>query len=97
VNVGSRGAFRGEPLGPAYGASKAALHSMSQSLAVALAPDNIQVFSVALGFVKTDMAKPLLNSEAGGGIRGQSPLNRVGTPRRSQKQWSFLRRQLRSS
>lgn len=80
INVGSRGAFRGEPMGPAYGASKAALHSMSQSLAVALAPHNIQVFAVAPGFVETDMAKPLLDGKAGDDIRGQSPLNRVGTP-----------------
>jgi len=90
VNVGSRGAFRGEPLGPAYGASKAALHSMSQSLAVALAPDNIQVFAVAPGFVQTDMAKPLLESEAGDGIRGQSPLNRVGTPEEIAEAVAFL-------
>jgi len=31
VNIGSRGAFRGEPSQPAYGASKAGLHSLSQS------------------------------------------------------------------
>src|SRR5690606_5948628 len=47
VNVGSRGAFRGEPDYPAYGASKAALHSLGQSLAVALAPHGIAVTSVA--------------------------------------------------
>lgn len=38
VNVTSRGAFRGEPLSPAYGASKAGLNAMSQSLAQHLAP-----------------------------------------------------------
>ena len=36
INVSSRGAFRGEPLMPAYGASKAGLNSMTQSLAHAL-------------------------------------------------------------
>jgi len=90
INVGSRGAFRGEPIGPAYGASKAALHSMSQSLALALAPENIQVYAVAPGFVETDMAKPLLDSEAGEGIRKQSPLNRVGTPNEIAKIVTFL-------
>ncbi len=35
VNIGSRGAFRGGPGRPAYGASKAALHALGQSLAVA--------------------------------------------------------------
>src|SRR5690606_30469130 len=38
VNVSSRGAFRGEPECPAYGASKAGLNALGQSLAVALAP-----------------------------------------------------------
>ncbi|MFE3288581.1 SDR family NAD(P)-dependent oxidoreductase, partial [Streptomyces sp. NPDC059233] len=41
VNVGSRGAFRGEPDHPAYGATKAALHALGQSLAVSLAPHGI--------------------------------------------------------
>ena len=80
INIGSRGAFRGEPECPAYGASKAGLHAMSQSLAVALAPQNIHVFAVAPGFVETDMAADLLDSERGDAIRQQSPLNRVAKP-----------------
>lgn len=35
VNITSRGAYRGEPIKPAYGASKAGLTSLSQSLAIA--------------------------------------------------------------
>jgi NAD(P)-dependent dehydrogenase (short-subunit alcohol dehydrogenase family) len=80
INIGSRGAFRGEPECPAYGASKAGLHAMSQSLAVALAPRGIHVFAVAPGFVETDMAADLLGSEQGDAIRQQSPLNRVAKP-----------------
>ena len=80
INISSRGAFRGEPDHPAYGASKAALNSMSQSLAVALGPYNITVGVVAPGFVETDMAAEYLQSEAGEKIRKQSPLNRVATP-----------------
>lgn len=80
INIGSRGAFRGEPECPAYGASKAGLHAMSQSLAVALAPQNIQVFAVAPGFVETDMARSLLASDKGDAIRQQSPMNRVARP-----------------
>jgi NAD(P)-dependent dehydrogenase (short-subunit alcohol dehydrogenase family) len=80
VNVGSRGAFRGEPENPAYGASKAGLHALGQSLAVALAPHGITVASVAPGFVETDMAAPVLASPAGDAIRAQSPFGRVGTP-----------------
>lgn len=47
VNIGSRGAFRGEPDHPAYGATKAAVHALGQSLAVSLAPYGIAVSSVA--------------------------------------------------
>jgi 3-oxoacyl-[acyl-carrier protein] reductase len=80
VNISSRGAFRGEPGHPAYGASKAGLNAMSQSMAVALAPYGIFVGVVAPGFVQTDMTEAILNSEAGKAIRAQSPLGRVATP-----------------
>jgi NAD(P)-dependent dehydrogenase (short-subunit alcohol dehydrogenase family) len=80
VNVSSRGAFRGEPTAPAYGASKAGLNAMSQSLAKHLAPYNIFVGVIAPGFVETEMAKEHLKGETGREIRAQSPLNRVATP-----------------
>jgi 3-oxoacyl-[acyl-carrier protein] reductase len=81
VNVGSRGAYRGEPAHPAYGASKAGLHAFGQSLAVALAPYGITVASVAPGYVATDMTAEELATPAGDVIRAQSPFNRVATPR----------------
>ena len=79
VNVGSRGAFRGEPDCPAYGASKAGLHALGQSLALSLAPHGISVTTVAPGFVGTDMAAELLEGPTGDSIRAQSPFNRVAT------------------
>ena len=81
VNVGSRGAYRGEPTHPAYGASKAGLHAFGQSLAVALAPHGIAVASVAPGYVQTDMTAEELATPAGDAVRAQSPFNRVATPR----------------
>jgi NAD(P)-dependent dehydrogenase (short-subunit alcohol dehydrogenase family) len=80
INISSRGAFRGEPEAPAYGASKAGLNAMSQSLAKYLAPFNIFVGVVAPGFVETEMAAEHLSGESGVAIRAQSPLNRVATP-----------------
>ncbi len=80
INVGSRGAFRGEPDHPAYGASKAALHSLGQSLAVSLAPHGISVTSVAPGFTATDRVADRLTGDSGDALRGQSPFGRVGTP-----------------
>ncbi len=80
VNVSSRGAFRGEPDQPAYGASKAGLNALSQSLALKLAKDNIFVGVVAPGFVETDMTTDRLSGPAGDQIRQQSPLERVARP-----------------
>ncbi|MBY8854834.1 SDR family oxidoreductase, partial [Saccharothrix sp. MB29] len=74
------GAFRGEPDDPAYGASKAALHSFGQSLALALAPHGIAVASVAPGFISTDRQAHKLSGAVGDLTRAQSPFNRVGTP-----------------
>jgi NAD(P)-dependent dehydrogenase (short-subunit alcohol dehydrogenase family) len=80
VNVSSRGAFRGEPDCPAYGASKAGLNALGQSLAVALAPYGIAVATVAPGFVETDMTNEHLKPPRGDAIRGQSPFGRVARP-----------------
>jgi NAD(P)-dependent dehydrogenase (short-subunit alcohol dehydrogenase family) len=77
VNVSSRGAFRGEPDAPAYGASKAGLNAMSQSLAKALAPHGVYVYVVAPGWVDTDMAAAALSGPGGDEVRRQSPLGRV--------------------
>ena len=80
VNIGSRGAFRGEPEFPAYAASKAGLQALGQSLAVALAPHGISVTSVAPGFVATSRQLSKLEGAQGDAIREQSPFHRVGTP-----------------
>src|SRR5947209_16169438 len=80
VNVGSRGAFRGEPNQPAYGASKAGLIAFGQSLARALGPRGISVTAVAPGFVETDMAADELAGESGVRRRAESPLGRIATP-----------------
>ncbi|WP_353941824.1 SDR family oxidoreductase [Streptomyces sp. HUAS MG91] len=75
VNVGSRGAFKGEPDHPAYGATKAAVHALGQSLAVALAPHGIGVASVAPGFIETERVAHRLTDE----VRAQSPFGRVAS------------------
>jgi NAD(P)-dependent dehydrogenase (short-subunit alcohol dehydrogenase family) len=74
VNVGSRGAFRGEPEAPAYAAAKAGLHAFGQSVAVALAPHGI-----AVGVVATERQEGMLAGPSGDRVRAQSPFGRVGT------------------
>jgi 3-oxoacyl-[acyl-carrier protein] reductase len=80
INVTSRGAYRGEPRHPAYGASKAGLNAFGQSMARQLAPHGIAVGSVAPGYVETDMTTEELATPRGEEIRGQSPFNRVARP-----------------
>ena len=79
INISSRGAFRGEPEAPAYGASKAGVNAMSQSMAKALAGQRIFVYSLAPGFVETDMAATVLAGPDGPGIVAQYPMGRVST------------------
>ena len=79
VNVGSRGAFRGEAGQVGYGAAKAGLHALSQSLAQAVGEDGITVHAVAPGFIETAMARPHLQGAAGDAVKAQSPLNRVAS------------------
>ena len=90
VNVSSRGAFRGEPDMPAYGASKAGLNAMSQSLAQALAKWNIFVGAVAPGFIETERVAGILSGDRGAAIKNQSPLGRVARPAEVAKGVLFL-------
>ena len=76
VNISSRGAFRGEPKAAAYGASKAGLNSLGQSMAQALAKDNIFIYTIAPGFVATERVADMIDDS----IKSQSPLNRVAEP-----------------
>ncbi len=80
VNVSSRGAFRGEPGQPGYGASKGGLNAFGQSLALALGPYGIAVATVAPGFVDTEMAADRASGPGGDQVRAQSPFNRIARP-----------------
>ncbi len=80
VNVASRGAFRGEPRMPAYGASKAGIVAFGQSLARSLGSRGIAVTSVAPGFTETDMAAEALAGEGRAAREAESPLGRIATP-----------------
>jgi len=77
VNVSSRGAFRGEPDAPAYGASKAGLNALSQSLAKSVASRAVYVYCVAPGWVETEMATAHLAGPDGPAIIAQHPMGRV--------------------
>ena len=80
INITSRGAFRGEPAAPAYGAAKSALNSATQSLALALGQHGICVYAVAPGWTETPAASPRIAAQGWDGVAAQSPLGRVGRP-----------------
>jgi 3-oxoacyl-[acyl-carrier protein] reductase len=79
VNISSRGAFRGEARAPAYAAAKAGLNAFGQSLAKAFASERILVFTLAPGWVDTDMAASHLRGPRRSEIVQDIPLGRVAT------------------
>lgn len=90
INITSRGAFRGEPTATAYGAAKAGLNSMSQSMAKALGAKNVFVYAVAPGFIETDMVQYLLDGPQADSFKNQSPLARFSKPEEIANTIGFL-------
>jgi NAD(P)-dependent dehydrogenase (short-subunit alcohol dehydrogenase family) len=81
VNVASYAGMKASPLMGPYGMSKAAVISMTRTLAVELGPAGIRVNAVAPGLVDTRFAAALLEDE---GIRrrilGDTPIPRPARP-----------------
>ncbi len=57
INIGSMLSLFGASVAPAYGASKGGIVQLTKSLAVAWAPDNIQVNAVLPGWIDTDLTR----------------------------------------
>jgi 3-oxoacyl-[acyl-carrier protein] reductase len=79
LNVASRVGFRGEGGAALYAASKAALINLTRSLAVELAPRNIQLFGIAPGWVDTSMVREGMEGRKES-ILGGIPAGRMATP-----------------
>jgi NAD(P)-dependent dehydrogenase (short-subunit alcohol dehydrogenase family) len=76
INISSMSAKVGLALGSAYGASKAALESMTRSWAAEYSPSGVRVNAVAPGPVYTDGSNPDLIQSLG----STTPLNRGAQP-----------------
>ena len=81
INISSRAAYVGVPGSGHYAASKAAVNSLTQTMALEFAP-RIRVNGIAPGAVPTEiMMKALdLNDESVLGLADTIPLARLGTP-----------------
>ncbi|GAB5519347.1 MAG: SDR family oxidoreductase [Rhodothermales bacterium] len=63
VNVASRAAFRGDTADyMTYAASKGGLVALTRSIARGFGKDHIKAFTLAPGFVQTDMAQPFVDA-----------------------------------
>lgn len=81
INISSTAGQRGEPLHSHYAASKGGVIAFTKSIAVELAPFNINVNSVAPGWVETDMTIGTLGDHSlRPEIDNATPRGRVAIP-----------------
>lgn len=81
INVASILGLEGAPLQGVYGMTKAAVLSMTQTLAIELGTHGVRVNAIAPGFIRTRFAAALVESEAiSQAIVSRTPLGRIGAP-----------------
>ncbi len=83
INIGSMYSYFGSSLVPSYSAAKGAIVQLTKSMAIELAPHNIQVNAIAPGFIETDMTAPVRTEELkemNDEIMARTPAGRWGRP-----------------
>ena len=83
INIGSMYSYFGSGLIPSYSAAKGAIVQLTKSMAIELAPYNIQVNAIAPGWFKTDMTAPVRSAEMkemNDEIVARTPTGRWGEP-----------------
>ena len=80
INIGSEYSLFGNPLAHSYAASKGALIQLTKSLAVELAPHNIQVNALVPGWIESDMTAPMKSRPFYQEVLRRTPAGRLGTP-----------------
>jgi 2-dehydro-3-deoxy-D-gluconate 5-dehydrogenase len=80
VNIGSMYSYFGSGLIPSYSAAKGAIIQLTKSMAIELAPHNIQVNAIAPGWIETDMTAPVRTMPLNDEILARTPAGRWGQP-----------------
>lgn len=83
INLGSMYSYFGSAVVPSYSAAKGAIVQLTKSMAIELAPYNIQVNAIAPGWFVTDMTAPVRSPEMSAmndEIISRTPAARWGEP-----------------
>ncbi|ORA24171.1 SDR family NAD(P)-dependent oxidoreductase [Mycobacterium aquaticum] len=78
VNISSINGLMAEPRSSAYNASKAALISLTHSMAVEWAPYNVRVNALAPGLIRTPMSQSWIAAMTDSQIASMFPMPRLG-------------------
>jgi 2-deoxy-D-gluconate 3-dehydrogenase len=78
INIGSMYSYFGSGLIPSYSAAKGAIVQLTKSMAIELAPHNIQVNAIAPGWIETDMTAPVKTMPLNDEILARTPVGRWG-------------------
>src|ERR1700740_883137 len=80
INIGSMYSFFGSGLVPSYSAAKGAIIQLTKSMAIELAPHNIQVNAIAPGWIETNMTAPVHTMPLNDEVLSRTPAGRWGKP-----------------
>jgi len=78
VNIGSMYSIFGSGLVPSYSAAKGAIVQLTKSMAIELAPYNIQVNCIAPGWINTDMTVAVHSMPLNDEVLARTPAGRWG-------------------
>jgi 2-deoxy-D-gluconate 3-dehydrogenase len=80
INIASEYSLFGSAMAPSYSAAKGGLVQLTKSMAIELAPHNIQVNALAPGWIETDLTQPLKSTPLYQQILTRTPAGRWGAP-----------------